>query len=246
VNAKKCPLFASLLLAFLLSGHALAHEMHHAPGDPVITMAAGQHDDMAPVAARYELTVNKRHAKTQTDWYLWRDADSVETASVAVGHNDIWQRLGADEYHYRRVFHHEKRVIDYTPGEIKTRHAEPDWRKLASVISPHLLEELKRGPSTTMFGEKAVRYTGKVGDQEIDLWWLVRTKVPASLKMTRQGERMTLALREIHAKAPTAWPRVSDDGIADYGMIDAADFGDMESDPFVAHVMQQDGHGHSH
>ena len=246
MNVKKCPVFASFLLAILLSGHVVAHEMHHDHSEPVASMPAIQRADLVPVAARYELKVNKSQTKTQTDWYLWRDADSVETASVAVGHNDIWQRVGADEYHYRRVFHHERRVIDYTPGEIKTRHAEPDWGKLASVISPHLLEELKRGASKTMFGQKAVRYTGKLGDQQIDLWWLEQAKLPASLQMTRSSERMTLALKEIHAEAPAAWPRVSEDRIADYGMIDAADFGDMESDPFVARVMQQDGHGHSH
>ena len=84
MNAKKCPVFASFLLAILLSGHAVAHEMHHDHSEPVASMPAIQRADLVPVAARYELKVNKSQTKTQTDWYLWRDADSVEMASVAV------------------------------------------------------------------------------------------------------------------------------------------------------------------
>ena len=53
-------------------------------------------------------------------------------------------------------------MVDYTAGEIKTRHAEPEWSKFASVISPQLLQELKRGASKTLFGQKAVRYTSNV------------------------------------------------------------------------------------
>lgn len=236
--AKKSPIFASLLLAFLLSGPAVAHEGHHDHAAPVAPAAHA----LAPIAARYDLKVNQ----TNTDWYLWRENDSIETANAAVAQNDIWHRVRGNEYTYRRVFHKDQRVVDYTAGEIKTRHAEPDWSKLASVISPALLRELKKGNSKSLFGQKAVRYTGKLGGQAIDLWWLEQAQVPASLQMTRPGQRMTLALRELHAKSPAAWPRVTEERIADYGQIDAADFGDMETDPFVARVMQQDGHNHSH
>lgn len=242
VNAKKCPIFASLLLALALSGHVVAREAHHDHAAPVAKVIAAQAVAPAPVAARFDLKVNQ----TQTDWYLWREADSIETANAAVGQNDIWQRVRGNQYNYRRVFHKDQRVVDYTAGEIKTRHAEPDWSKLASVISPQLLQELKRGASKTLFGQKAVRYSGKVGGQSIDLWWLEQAQLPASLQMTRTGQRMTLALKELHSEAPAAWPRATDERIADYGQIDAADFGDMESDPFVARVMQQDGHSHTH
>ena len=242
VNAKISPIFASFLLALSLSSHVVAHEAHHSHAAPVAGMAAAQAGTPAPVAARFDLKVNQM----QTDWYLWREADRIETANAAVGQNDIWYRVRGNEYNYRRVFHKDQRVVDYTAGEIKTRHAEPDWSKLASVISPQLLQELKRGASKTLFGQKAVRYSGKVGGQNIDLWWLERTQLPARLEMTRSGQRMSLALKELHVSAPASWPRATETRIADYGMIDAADFGDMESDPFVARVMQQDGHNHSH
>lgn len=231
------------LLLLALCGAAGAHEAHHDHGGQAVAPATAKISAPTPLAARFDLTINK----IQSDWYLWRDADSVETANTAIGQNDIWQKSGANDFNYRRVFHNDKRVVDYTPGEIKTRHAEPDWAKLASVISPQLLAELKRGASKAMFGQKAVRYTGKTGGQTIDLWWLEQAQLPARLQMTRPGQRMTLALRELHKNsAPAAWPRASEDRIANYGQIDAADFGDMENDPFVARILQQDGHNHSH
>jgi hypothetical protein len=242
VYAKKCQIFASFLLALSFITSAVAHEGHHHDTAPIARVSASQAAAPAPVSARFDLTVNQM----KTDWYLWRDVDSIETATAAVAQNDIWHRVRGNEYTYRRVFHNDKRVVDYTAGEIKTRHAEPDWSKLSSVISPQLLKELKRGTSKTLFGQKAVRYTGKVGDQSVDLWWLEQAQLPASLQMTKSGQRMTLALKEIHDKAPTAWPRATEERIADYGQIDAADFGDMESDPFVARILQQEGHGHSH
>lgn len=242
MTPKKCPIFASLVLAFSLCGYAGAHEAHHDHAAEPARQAVAQAGTPTPIAARFDLTVNQ----TQTDWYLWRQDDTIETANVAVGQNDIWQRLRGDDYHYRRVFHNDRRVVEYVPGEIRTRHAEPDWAKLASVISPQLLAELKRGTSKTLFGQKAVRYTGKVGGQTVDLWWLERAQLPARLQMIRPGQRMILALRELHAKAPDAWPRATDERIADYGVVDAADFGDMESDPFVARILRQEGHSHSH
>lgn len=234
-------LFAGLLLA--LAGPAGAHADHDHPPAPTTAPAATPATAAAPLAARFALSVD-RH---QTDWYLWRDAERIETANPLTGQNDIWERDAArQQYSYRRVFHAERRIVDYTPGELRTRHAEPDWAKLASVVSPQLLAELKAGASKRLFGQKAVRYSGTVGGQKVDLWWLEEARLPASLQMNGHGQRLRMQLKELHASAPAAWPRADEARLADYGQLDAADFGDMESDPFVARLLQQEGHQHSH
>lgn len=242
MNAKTAQLFASLLLTLTFNGNASAgpgHD-HHPPPATAVQHAAAI--SLEPLAARYDLTVNKM----RTDWYLWREADAIETANTLVGQSTIWERNAKAEYTYRRVFHKDRRVVEYVPGEIKTRHAEPDWSKLASVVSPSLLGELKRGASKTLFGQKATRYSGVAGGQKIDLWWLEKAQLPARLSMSGGGQQMVLDLQALHARSPSAWPRVNDEQIAAYAQIDAADFGDMESDPFVARVMRQDGHTHTH
>lgn len=239
MNLKQTVIFSCLGLSILAGAHA--HEAHHEHHTEHVAAPSSAYP-LQPLAARFDLSNNK----LRTEWYLWRSADSVETADLATGQNNIWERQGADDYSYRRVFHRDQRVVEYTPGEIRTRNAQPDWVKLASVISPELLATLKRGPSKMQFGQKAVRYTGTLNGQKIDLWWLEQARLPARLHIIGPQQRMELSLKEIHTESPAAWPRATDERIASYGKIDAADFGDMESDPFVARVMQQDGHHHSH
>ena len=239
MNTQKTPIFISLLLAMLIAAPAVAHDAHTHVAQPAVASAAVS---LQPLAARYELKVNQ----VAGDWFLWRDAASIETANPGTGQNTIWERTPANEYSYRRIFHNDKRVVEYTPGEIKTRNATPDWAKLASVISPQLLDELKRGGKKTAFGQSAVRYSGRVGGQKIDLWWLEQAQLPSRLQISGNGQQMTMVLKDLYARSPAGWPRVDEDRIAAYGLIDAADFGDMESDPFVARVMQQDGHSHAH
>ena len=232
-------LLAGLSLALGLATSALAHEDHHpaAPASAQPVVAAS-----TPLAARFDLKYNQ----VKTDWYLWREADRIETASAVTGQNQVWERQAPGEYRYRRVFNKDHRVVEYTPGEIKTQNLTPDWAKLASVVSPQLLADLKRGPVSQRFGQKAVRYSGQVGGQKIDLVWLEEAKVPARLSMIGKGQRLEMQLKELLAQAPADWPRTSEEKIADYGLLDASDFGDMEQDPFVARVLRQDGHDHDH
>lgn len=230
---------ASSLLAWALAGGAIAHEKHIHETHPAIAALAAA---PMPLAARFDLRINDR----RTDWYLWREANAIETANVGSGHGEIWERQGGDNYGYRRVFHHDRKVVEYAAGELKTRHAEPDWNRLGSIISPQLLEHLKRTGSKPMFGQQAVRYVGRLGGEDIDLWWLEESRLPARLQRTSNGQRITMVLKELKAEAPAAWPRADEARIAEYGLIDASDFGDMESDPFVAKVLRQDGHQHGH
>lgn len=241
-----------LLAGALLLGQALpamakdAHAGHaHAHAPAAVERKAdahAAHASLPPLAARYEL----REAGRQTDWYFWREQDRIEMLTTAVGQSVIWERLGAEGFQFRRVFNEERKIVEYVPGELRTQHAEPDWEKLSSIVSPHLLERLKRGPGKTLFGQKAVRYTGKVDGQAIELWWLERDQLPASLHIGDAKSGRAMRLRELHAESPANWPRATEARIADYALIDAADLGDMEYDPFVARLLKAEGHAHAH
>jgi len=229
------PIFAAVLVA-VAAMPVVAHELQPA-------MAAAPRNGVE-LAARFDLRLNAARA----DWYLWRQAELIETANAQAGQGSIWRRVGEDGYHYRRVFHADRRIVDSTPGELRTRHAEPDWEKLGSVISPQLPGQLRRSGRATLFGQPATHYVGSVGGQQIDLWWLESARLPAKLAVRSVGRSMRLTLQALHAGPPgtwpAAWPRADEEKIADYGQLDAADFGDMENDPFVARVMQAEGHAH--
>lgn len=240
MNAKISTIFVSVVLGFL--GNALAHEGHHDHSAEVAKpVMAIENTTPMPLAARYDL----KSGKVNSDWYLWRSANRVEIADLTTGQNNIWERSGQHDYSYQRVFNKDQRVVEYSVGEIRTRHAEPDWSKLVSVVSPQLLKSLQRGESKIDFDQTAVHYTGLVNGQQVDLWWLEQAQLPAKLSISGQ-QSLEMTLREIHAQAPAAWPQATDEKLAAYGRIDASDFGDMENDPFVARVLRQDGHEHSH
>jgi len=198
--------------------------------------------DPKALAARYVLNSNN----LKTDWYLWRNTGRIETATVASGQNVIWEQHGPREFRQRVVFAGERRIIDYSPGEIRTRHAEPDWSQLTSVISPQLLGALRQGASRIQFGQRSTHYRGDVQGQKIALWWLKDWQLPAQLSIREHGRAFSLRLQEVHAVSPPAWPRASEEKTADYVLIDAADLGDMESDPFVARLLAREAHPHAH
>ena len=234
-------LVAALALSFA-SVPAVAHEHGAHAAAPVVSAAQAAVAEIPALAARYALQVGKQ----RTDWYLWRDKDTVETANTAVGQNNLWERLADGSYHYRRVFNQEQRVVEYVPGELRARNAEPDWRTLSSVVSPLLLEQLKRGASRTLFGQKATHYSGVAGGRPIDVWWLERDQIPASLRIGSGADAQRMRLVDVRAEAPDSWPRASEARIAAYALLDASDLGDMESDPFVARLLQAEGHSHAH
>lgn len=239
---KSLTLLATSLICLTLGSPLAAHEAHHEHAASAARQAesAAPQAPLMPLAAHYALRANA----IDTDWYLWREADRIETADRASGQNNLWERLNDHDFANLRVFNKEQRVVEYTPGEIRTRHAEPDWHKLASVISPQLLESLTRGPSKMMFGQQATRYSGQQADQQIELWWLEQAQLPAELTITGHRQRLDMTLKALHAQGPADWPRASESRIAGYAKIDASDLGDMEYDPFVARLMQQEGHHH--
>jgi hypothetical protein len=245
VHIKVSRLIASLAIGVcvgaLSSNHSVAaHEdhAHHAHA----TAASAQSPDLPALAARYAV----RSVAKQGDWYLSRSATRIETANTDSGQNEIWEQNAPEQFLLTRIFHADQRIVEYTPGELKTRHAEPDWAQLASIVPPQWLSKLKRSGSKQIFGQTATHYRGRIGAEQFHLWWLEKSQLPASLTRSGPKGRIVLQLKELHAQAPAAWPLISETKIASYGKIDASDFGDMESDPFVARLLQQEGHEHGH
>ncbi len=243
MNAKKKTIFLSIVLG--MTSQAWGHEAHHEHADEMRPSQVTKQfvaPAAMPLAARFDL----KSGKVSSEWYLWRAADRVEMADLATGQNNIWERTGQNDYSYLRVFNKDQRIVEYSPGEIRTRHAEPDWGKLVSVVSPQLLQALKRGKTRVQFGQSTVHYTGTVNGQQVDLWWLEHAQLPARLHISGAQQHLEMTLKELRTDAPAEWPRATPEKLAAYGRIDAADFGDMENDPFVSRVLRQDGHEHSH
>ena len=200
-----------------------------------------------PLAAHYQETRRATGAHKETaDWYFTRQDNQVE--STRGGYAEIWQRDERGELTLTRVYHRDRKLIQYTPGELRTQGRQKDWSALNSIIDPRQLAALKQVGSVSYLGHPAKRYTGKLGGEKIEIVWLTREVLVARLVRTGRDASITLELKELRAEPDSRWPQASLAKSENYAYLDGADLGDMESDPFVQRVLGVDSGpgGHAH
>lgn len=199
------------------------------------------------VACRYEMRLmpnagNKTGQQKPLVWYFWRQAGMIQTRSADGDYGEIWQRTGNGGVQYRKLYHADKTAVEYMPGDTPVNHMDFDWFKLAGMLSPQQLDGLKLRKTTRMLGRLAELRQGGSGGQTLEVLWLMQEKLPARIVRTDKGGRQELRLTAITPMAQAAWQPISLQRLADYRHIDAADFGDMENDPFVKKLLAGAGH----
>ena len=200
-----------------------------------------------PLAARYQETRRVTGAHKETaDWYFTRQDKQVET--VRGGYAEIWQRDERGELTLTRVFHHDRKLIQYTPGELRTQGRQKGWSALNTIIDPRRITTLKQTGSVSFLGRPATRYTGKLGEEKIEVVWLTKEALAAKLVRSGRDASITLELKELRATPDSRWPQASLARSENYAYLDGADLGDMESDPFVQRVLgvESGTGGHAH
>lgn len=197
------------------------------------------------LAAHYAVTHSPIGASAQSgDLYLVRQPDQVEIARGI--YTDVWQRDQRAELSLIRVFHQDRKLIEYEPGELRTRHAMAHWPAVNGLFDPRLLGRLAKGATQPYLGRTATAYTGKLGKDDVELLWLEQEALIARYVRSNRDGSLEVALKTLQAAPGSAWPPPSLSVAGDYGVIDAADLGDMEYDPFVQRVLGMEGHGDAH
>jgi hypothetical protein len=233
---KHLSLGTGILLAGLLAGAAQAATGDHAPA-------------FTPVAARYQETRGDgdghRHA---AEWVFIRNGAQVELGRG--GYVELWERDAQGEISWQRIFHDARKLISYTPGELRTERRAPSWEALNSIIDERLLGSLRPAGATRYLGRVATRYRGEVGGERIEVLWLDAERLPATVSRRDKVHSYQLRLRELRPAPAPGWPRADMARAADYVFIDGSDLGDREYDPFVRRVLAMDeahgAGGHAH
>lgn len=232
----------SALPALLL---ALIAGLYHAAGQGAV--ATGP----APaVAAQYETRsiqlAHRPQARTQR-WYLLRSERRIETwaeDAKDAGERQLWQRDTAGEIRHARLFPADRRVVDYQPGDLRALGRYPDWQRLGELIDAGLLDRLKDTGPVTVLNREARRYQGQIDGVDLEIWWLLRERLPALLRRGTGDREIALHLLALHPLADTPWPPADSDGFVH---LDYTDLGDMEADPFVQRLHANEGHAkHGH
>ncbi|QJD28712.1 hypothetical protein [Methylococcus geothermalis] len=212
------------------------------------TIDAGR---LPPIAAEYETvssdTGGNAHVQSNR-WHFWRDADFVETRSLDTDEGEIWRRSVKGLIFYERVFHRDRKVVESNPDDLRARSRYPLWSKVALLIDPGLLNSrLQFEGRETLEGRQALRYGGQVDGVGYEILWLERENIPGVIRQRFPEREVTVTLRSLYSLQDAPWPH---DVSGNYSVIDYADLGDMESDPFVKRILHEtdvgDGHDHAH
>ena len=208
--------------------------------------------DAMPIAAQYrEISPVGDGKPRSSDWYLVRRAGEVDI--VRGDYAEVWKRDERGEIDLTRVFHDDRKLVAYSGGELRTQRRYPEGSALNTLFDPRHVATLKPDGKLTWLGRSATRYKGTLAGKKAEVVWLDKESLVAKLLRSNARGRTGVELKALHATPDAAWPRTGLDGTDDYALIDGADFGDMEYDPFVQRVTARDGmhggaggHAHSH
>lgn len=206
------------------------------PPDPIAE------DALPPVAAQFRTTVSHDRKSTTSQWRYWRSADSVQREDLTERTGDLWQRDGATLFH-TLLFHEDRRGIEFEQVDLQMTGTSMSWAQQAWIVSPDLLGRLKVVKSGRQHNVPYRDYAGVIGDVR----WRVRMRtdmqLPLRIEQRAAHDILRIELVEAHALSAAPWQPTAADG---YGMVDFADLGDHERDPFVLRVQAHLGIGHGH
>ncbi len=197
---------------------------------------------IAPVAAQFRTTVIQDGDRATSEWRYWRSENRVQREDLGEKTGDLWQRDGSTLFH-TLLFHEDRRGIEFEQADLQITGSATTWEQQAQIVSPDLLEKLKQVKVGWRDAIPYREYAGKVGDVR----WRVRMRMDLVLPMLVEQDTAQSSLRielvEAHALASAPWQPTSSEG---YGVLDFADLGDHERDPFVLRVQAHMGVGHGH
>lgn len=197
------------------------------------------------VAAEYHLERTIGDAPpVSVNWRLWREPDRVQRDFPSSHTSEVWRRDGGAVFHVK-YFHEAQRGIEFQQADLSMLEALPAWQQVGLTVSPDLLQDLKHTGTGTEQGHEWRRYSGEHQGVHWDITIRTDLMVPVRVERTagREKEQITLLGAWRPPEAPWA-----PEPVASYDVLDFADLGDHEHDPFVLAVQGQIGmdHGHAH
>lgn len=214
--------------------------------------SVGASEVLPPITATYVVERLRAEAATPSSfqWQLHRSASCVIANDSDSRVSEQWMRDDQGRIWYKRIFHKERKVIEYQPAELRIGGVEAKWNRIASVVDPAELQLMTLQPSTDSFDGRPVSlYRGVRSGMPWEISWLAEQQLPVRIKIEREGGRYLLQLRKLSVGTANAEAfGCKGNDLQGYDAIDFADIGDRQGDPFIEGLMKYEGfsHGHSH
>jgi hypothetical protein len=189
------------------------------------------------IAAEFETSYSSEAEAAQSRrWRLFRDQQSVETSELGSPDGEEWILNADQSVTYRRLFHPERRAVEYSPRDLALSKTPAEWSRIAHVVSPKLLEKLK--PTHQPSKPDALRYEGEVDGQSITVIWSKTLELPECVETKGPSGHTKVVLVQHHRLSDSPWMRL---GKRDYHTIEFTDLGDSEQDPVIKRILQRMG-----
>jgi hypothetical protein len=196
------------------------------------------------VVAEFRTTVKPpRGEPSQIQWRFWRTENRIERENPAGQSGDLWVRDGQTLFH-TRLYHADRRGIEYRSDDLQMLNASPEWTALATLLDPDLIQSLREEASGWRNGYPYRRYTGEIDAVRWDI--TVRTDQMLPVRIERRSASRQTETVELLRSYPVASSPWQPTPSGTYDILDYADLGDHERDPFVMRVQAAEGGGHLH
>lgn len=224
----------ALLALAVMAGCAVARDLPADDYNAALPLVAAQF--------RTDSSAHDGHPAVSSVWRLWRDADRVQREYPDNATVELWQRDGGTLFH-TKYFHAERRGIEFQQEDLAMANALPQWQQLALLMSPELLQQLPQTGEGQGDGYPWRRYQGEHNGVSWDITLRTDLMLPVSVLRREGKEQEQLTLMQAWLLADAPWQPTSTAG---YGVLDFADLGDHERDPFVMRVQGLLGLAHDH
>lgn len=211
------------------------------PGKPLQIQVLEQ---LPVLAAEFETIIETDGADQQRyQWRFWRTAKRVETHNLQDNTGEIWTKSADGKIAYERVFHDQKQVIEYTPGDLNAIGAVPDWSAVATLLNQPMITGLVEDGREQVLSRPASHYQSNNEGIPLEVTWLDHEQLPALIKRNDHGHIITTRVIDIYPLAASPWPYQRS---TNYRYTDFADIGDKESDPFIQSIQHKIKGAHNH
>lgn len=234
-----------LLLPFLLNACA-----QQAPVPPLDLNSAVPAVNARYVTERQQAEANHKghdehehHADAddfKNEWIFQRSAQRIEVLIPAQQTGEAWLRDGNTVF-YQKLFHADRKIVEYQMEDLNALKVAVNWRTNELMLDPAILQQLHVTGEDWIDGHPALALSGTVNAIDYDVVWLIDLNLPHAItKHDAEGNREQTQLRALE-QTPMPDNR-------NYEVIDYADLGDRERDPFVLKIQDHliGGHAHRH
>lgn len=233
-----------LMFCFLPVNLAIAannHEHHENEVKTIPAQYVNTENVLLPsISVKFELQTSTQNV----DWFMDRKLNSIATFNGASQQGEMWSRNPNGDIEHSRIFLQDKKLVEYTNGELKTQNKLPQWNRLASIFDPKQIEKLNKTGEKVLFGKQAFVLEGALNGVPTIVWWMPEIQIPAYVQQGEGNMSSSLVMKEILTQTPSTWEWANPSMLETYTRLDASDLGDMEGDPFVKKLLELDGHHH--